>query len=170
MHADSIGLARALATAYLVPLLLLLASAQLSTLARIRYMSDVKSTLPGRPEPSAQHSSMDEDEVEPSSAEPTAPTTGGWLRYFSVEAMGLAEYVEDSTPSPISSITNLFAGLRATDKSKLDVEEKETAGETEAERADAERLYLTYSWWLLHQGWQALGDQVEVAVERIFAK
>lgn len=34
---------------------------------------------------------------------------------------------------------------------------------------DTERLYLTFSWWFLHQGWDRLSDRVSTAIEKAFA-
>ena len=167
---DCKGIARAITTAYLVPLLLLLASAQLSTLARIRYLSDVKSSLSDKSKSTQQSPSEDETEAESSTVAQTRPTSGGWLKFFSVESMGLAEYVDANTPGPLSSVTNLFAGLRMNSDSKPDAREKEVVSETEEERANAERLYLTYSWWLLHQGWQGVANRVDRAVDLVFAR
>ena len=33
---------------------------------------------------------------------------------------------------------------------------------------DAERKYLTVSWWLLHIGWRELAERIRVAVEEVF--
>jgi hypothetical protein len=33
---------------------------------------------------------------------------------------------------------------------------------------DAEREFLSYSWWLLHQGWRGVGERVNRAVEEVF--
>ncbi|KAJ1021895.1 hypothetical protein NDA16_003657 [Ustilago loliicola] len=34
---------------------------------------------------------------------------------------------------------------------------------------DTERLYLTFSWWFLHQGWDRLSDRVSTAIEKAFS-
>lgn len=34
---------------------------------------------------------------------------------------------------------------------------------------DTERLYLTFSWWFLHQGWQQLSHRVSDAIEKVFS-
>ncbi|SPO31440.1 related to Peroxisomal assembly protein PEX3 [Ustilago trichophora] len=34
---------------------------------------------------------------------------------------------------------------------------------------DTERLYLTFSWWFLHQGWDQLSDRVSIAIEKAFS-
>ncbi|KAJ9476200.1 Peroxisomal biogenesis factor 3 [Pseudozyma hubeiensis] len=34
---------------------------------------------------------------------------------------------------------------------------------------DTERLYLTFSWWFLHHGWDRLSDRVSAAIEKSFA-
>jgi len=39
--------------------------------------------------------------------------------------------------------------------------------EKERERKDLERKYLTFSWWLLHEGWKVVRERVEQAVEAV---
>ncbi|SJX66499.1 related to Peroxisomal assembly protein PEX3 [Sporisorium reilianum f. sp. reilianum] len=34
---------------------------------------------------------------------------------------------------------------------------------------DTERLYLTFSWWFLHHGWDRLSDRVSTAIEKAFS-
>lgn len=38
----------------------------------------------------------------------------------------------------------------------------------EAQRAEAERLFLTFSWWILHEGWRGVASRVEGEVDRVF--
>lgn len=40
--------------------------------------------------------------------------------------------------------------------------------EEEEEEAQINRMYLTFSWWLLNKGWESLSEQVEVAVVKVF--
>ncbi|GAA5976731.1 hypothetical protein JCM10908_005609 [Rhodotorula pacifica] len=42
-----------------------------------------------------------------------------------------------------------------------------TAEDEEDERRDVERKYLTFSWWLLHEGWKMVEKRVEGAVEEV---
>lgn len=37
----------------------------------------------------------------------------------------------------------------------------------EEERKDLERKYLTFSWWLLHEGWKVVWKRVEGAVDEV---
>ncbi|KPV76639.1 uncharacterized protein RHOBADRAFT_52619 [Rhodotorula graminis WP1] len=39
--------------------------------------------------------------------------------------------------------------------------------EKERERKDLERKYLTFSWWLLHEGWKVVRERVEQAIEAV---
>lgn len=32
---------------------------------------------------------------------------------------------------------------------------------------DDERKYLTFSWWLLNEGWKSVGERVKQAVEEV---
>jgi peroxin-3 len=157
-----IGIAKSLTTAYLVPLLLILTSSQLSTLARAKYLNDIKTSLPGP----HRRDVLDEDDAPaPKKQEPKS----GWLNYFSVEAMGLAEYAEPSTSSsPLNFVSRLVPAFLqpAAQNASLEIFDQDE----EEDRAEAERLFLTYSWWLLHEGWQGVADRVDDAVERVFAK
>lgn len=42
--------------------------------------------------------------------------------------------------------------------------------EMEAQRGEAERVFLTYAWWILHEGWKGVADRVERNVEAIFGQ
>lgn len=43
----------------------------------------------------------------------------------------------------------------------------QTPADDEEERRDVERKYLTFSWWLLHEGWKLIEKRVEAAVEEV---
>lgn len=150
------ALTRSLTTAYLVPLLYLLTSSQLSVLARLRYLSDIKSTLP-TPAPMAA--------AEPNRAR---PKKGGWLGYFSVSAMGLSDFA-DATTSMLPRIPFLSrpaTSLTQTNPAMTFVQDIQA--EDDAQRVEAERMFLTYSWWVLHEGWKGVAQRVEESVERTF--
>ncbi|CAD6576291.1 MAG: peroxin [Tremellales sp. Tagirdzhanova-0007] len=138
-------LTRSFTTAYLVSLLYLLTSSQLSILARLRYLSDVKSTIPS-PTP-----------------RPARPQTGcGWPNPLSMASWGLSKF-GDSTASFLPSIPFLS---QQTNPAMVIVDD--VRAEVEAQRAEAERVFLTYSWWVLHEGWKGVAGRVESAVERVF--
>ena len=139
-------------TAYLVPLLYLLTSSQLSILARLRYLSDVKSTLPFPATP-PNHGT---------------PRTSGWLDYFSVSSMGLSAFA-DSATSFLPQIPLFSRPVSASPQHNTAITVVEDIkAETEAQRAEAERMFLTYSWWVLHEGWKDVAVRVEESVERVF--
>lgn len=145
-------LTRSLTTAYLVPLLYLLTSSQLSILARLRYLSDVKSTLPFPATP-PNHGT---------------PRTSGWLDYFSVSSMGLSAFA-DSATSFLPQIPLFSRPVSASPQHNTAITVVEDIkAETEAQRAEAERMFLTYSWWVLHEGWKDVAVRVEESVERVF--
>jgi peroxin-3 len=165
-----------LTTAYLLPLLYLLTASQLATLARLRYLHDVKAALPPPPE------------SEPLRRAPLTPVSSsgrrtGWLSSFSIDAMGLTEFVDESTtllPNPVSLLPTMVTRRlpiwltpRPAEQTRND--EQERLAEVEAkqvaeeeQKAEAERTYLTYSWWLLHEGWKGVGQRVQQNVERVF--
>ncbi|KAI9799693.1 MAG: hypothetical protein M1825_004428 [Sarcosagium campestre] len=49
-----------------------------------------------------------------------------------------------------------------------DDEENTAGGQSYRNDFETNRQYLTFSWWLLHRGWQELSDNVRVAVTDIF--
>lgn len=134
----------------------------------MKYLKDVKSSLPA-PGNSNPVQPAAEDEDEPTQI-PVKPKSG-WFNYFSVEAMGLEDYVESSTTTSAASFVSGFipSFLRSSpipvlaDNEVFDQEDEES-------KNSAERMFLSYSWWLLHEGWQGVADRVDEAVERVFAR
>ncbi|GFZ43242.1 hypothetical protein JCM24511_00961 [Saitozyma sp. JCM 24511] len=170
------SLTRSLTTAYLLPLLYLLTASQLATLARLRYLHDVEAALPPPPE------------SEPLRRPSSTPVSSGrrrtgWLSSFSIDAMGLTEFVDETTtlvPNPVSLLPNMvtrrlpiWLAPRPAEQTRSDEQERLAEAEAklaaeEEQKAEAERTYLTYSWWLLHEGWKSVGQRVQHNVERVF--
>ncbi|UZJ56026.1 hypothetical protein CBS101457_005346 [Exobasidium rhododendri] len=46
--------------------------------------------------------------------------------------------------------------------------EEDSSSSNKGVDVQTERLYLTFSWWFLHQGWKELADSVKEAVEDVF--
>ncbi|KAK6907522.1 hypothetical protein I204_04009 [Kwoniella mangroviensis CBS 8886] len=174
------SLTRTITTIYLLPMLYLLTASQLSILARSKYMKDIESSLED-PSPSAQQSvtstagiQVEEEEEEGSTTpgKPRPTKKKGWfsLSSYSIESMGLSEYVESSRSS-ISSYLPTFLG-GSTVQSTIVRENEEILAlrkqEEEELRGEAERLFLTYSWWFLNEGWKGVAERVEKSVEKIF--
>ncbi|KAL1406185.1 peroxin [Vanrija albida] len=166
----AIGITRAFATAYLVPLVYLLTSSQLTILARTRYLSDIKTA-------NAVNAERERDARQRDTAKRS------WFGYFSVDAMGLGDYVDRGTAAvdALSSIpvvgyaTKIIGRMLPWGHAQAvavlpDTPEAVAAREAAAEldRAEAERLFLTYSWWLLHEGWRGVASRVELAVDKVF--
>ena len=82
--------------------------------------------------------------------------------------MGLSEYAETTSSTPLQFISQLIPGFSKSGPRPVEVEVFDQ--DEEEDKAEAERLYLTYSWWLLHEGWQEVADRVDAAVEQVFAK
>ena len=99
--------------------------------------------------------------------------------------MGLSEFVETHAPSiipsylnPVSYIPAQLSGylpsfLDASSTSSTRVVEHPIAvqmmeEQIAAEQAEDERVFLSYSWWLLHEGWRGVSTRVEEAVEEVF--
>jgi peroxin-3 len=125
-------------------------------------LNDIKTTLPRAQVPFTQ----EDVEEEETPVLPVQPKSG-WFNYFSLESMGLAEYADTTSPSPLQYVTRFFPALRP---SPGPVEGEIFDQDEEEDKAEAERLFLNYSWWLLHEGWQEVADRVDDAVERVFAK
>jgi len=45
---------------------------------------------------------------------------------------------------------------------------EDVQAEDEAQLGEAERMFLSYSWWILHEGWKGVAERVEEGVERVF--
>jgi peroxin-3 len=145
--------------------LLILTSSQLSTLARGKYLNDIKTSLPVQQPPTSADEDDDEEDLPVrQSPEPKC----GWLNFFSVESMGLSEYAETTSSSPLQFISRLIPGFSESGSRPAEAELFDQ--DEEEDKAEAERLYLTYSWWLLHEGWQEVADRVDAAVEQVFAR
>jgi hypothetical protein len=124
----------------------------------------VKISLPRSHMPPTNEETEEEEILIPDVQVPKS----GWFNYFSLESMGLAEYADPSTTSPLRYVTRFIPGLTLSAPRPA---EAELFDQTEEEdKAEAERLYLSYSWWLLHEGWQEVADRVDDAVERVFAR
>jgi peroxin-3 len=135
----------------------LLTSSQLTILARTRYLADIK----------AANVTRERERIERAAA--NAPR--GLLNYFSVSGMGLSEYADGSSLIPKSARDWFFGvdptavGSGSEDPEVVAVRE----AQIQAQNAESERVFLTYSWWLLHEGWRTVSARVEDAVERVFA-
>jgi peroxin-3 len=135
------SISRALSSAIIVPLLHILTTSQLATLARLRYLDDVKADLP-----------------------PTPPSPiRGLLHSYTIEGMGLSEFVDETTTllNPV--------GLLPKAISRWLPQAVQPAPPIVEDHTEDERLYLTYSWWILNEGWKPIAQAVNTAVERVFA-
>lgn len=53
---------------------------------------------------------------------------------------------------------------------QIDLENRdEDAAQSYGDDFDTNRMYLTFSWWLLHRGWRSIRGKVERAVNEVFA-
>ena len=126
----------------------------------MRYLQDIKSSLP--------------------STEPVTPRnkpTRGWLGYLSVDSMGLSEFAQSSTllSFPLSLLPDGFlptflnpSTAPSSSPSMVSTVLADREAELETQRAEAERTFLTYSWWILNEGWRGIAARVEESVERVF--
>jgi len=92
--------------------------------------------------------------------------------------MGLTDFVEAHTPSVLNPtryipavVSQYLPFTRSVQvSSKLEEPASSLARKQReaAQRDEDERLYLTYSWWILHEGWRGVAKRVEDAVEEVF--
>lgn len=136
-------------------------------------MKDVKASLPGntnKPQAATSEPADQDEDEDDIPVKQVQKTRGSWLSYFSVEAMGLADYVDErSSSSALSTIGSYLPGCRQPTITSSEEQETVFDQDEEVERMEAERLFLTYSWWLLHEGWKEVADRVDEAVEKVFA-
>jgi peroxin-3 len=77
-----------------------------------------------------------------------------------------------SLSAPASS-SNHHIRLERNDGQRYEPDEEDGMGNDDLDDAvkgidlQTERLYLTFSWWFLHQGWKELADDVKAAVEDV---
>lgn len=110
---------------------------QLALLGRASYVSSLLSTLPPRTPSPPRHKRL-HDRRDTVSSKPS-----------------LAE-------------TDLLEGDVDLERALYDAKQLPLTAEDEDEqRRDVERKYLTFSWWLLHEGWKVVEKRVEGAVEAV---
>lgn len=192
-------------------MLYLLTSSQLSILARNTYLNDLASEnshAKGTSDPRRAQSHDNEDQYDedddyqtPRRNASEATLTGlsveralkknnkkttGWFSSFSVESMGLTEFVENHTsflpnpidylPGTITSYLPSFLSSRQGDVRKNqaqrigEVQVAEMARQRRIEEEEAERLFLSYSWWLLNEGWKGVAERIDEAVGKVFGR
>ncbi|GAA5834761.1 hypothetical protein JCM9279_007101 [Rhodotorula babjevae] len=130
---------RLITSLYVLVLLSLQTHVQLALLGRASYVDSLVSTLPPRT-PS------------PRSAAPL-PLPGSTAL--------LSDKLLDSPSDDHDLERALYEAKR------LPPTADERREEKERERKDLERKYLTFSWWLLHEGWKVVRERVEQAVEAV---
>ncbi|GAA5916335.1 hypothetical protein JCM6882_001085 [Rhodosporidiobolus microsporus] len=128
---------RLLTSLYLLPLLTLQTHVQLALLGRSSYVDSLVSALPPRT-PSPPPAGHKPLPPLPSSSLPNGTTT---------DDVDLEKALLQAREVPLTA--------------------KEKAAQREEERQDVERKYLTFSWWLLHEGWRVVEQRVRGAVEEV---
>ncbi|TNY20149.1 microbody peroxisome biogenesis protein peroxin 3 [Rhodotorula diobovata] len=128
---------RLITSLYVLVLLSLQTHVQLALLGRASYVDSLLSSLPPRTPPPA-----------PSAALPAADST---------------------VPAPLGADEKADHDLERAlyEAKRLPPTTEERREEKERERKDLERKYLTFSWWLLHEGWKVVRERVEEAVEAV---
>ena len=128
---------RLVTSIYVLVLLTLQTHVQLALLGRASYVSSLLSTLPPRSPSPPRHKRL-HDQPDTASSKPS-----------------LAD-------------TDLLDGDLDLEQALYEAKQLSLTAEDEDEqRRDVERKYLTFSWWLLHEGWKLVEKRVEGAVEAV---
>ncbi|GAA5932405.1 Pex3p [Sporobolomyces koalae] len=96
----------------------------------------------------------------------------GRARYVKSLIDALPPRSPPSTSSTFPSPTEKDKELSMSNKDDLEAalysaKEQDEAREEDRASEDVERKYLTFSWWLLHEGWKVVRDRVEEKVEEV---
>lgn len=173
-------------TFYLVPLLTIQTTSQLTLLARLHHLRNLtEAQSASTRSPKGLHA-LDENDEHPTSPVGLRSKMGKaageviqlltpW-RYFSLESMDLDEYTtETEQPGGFSSGlwsigTSTVSYLSGTSKSSASPANSAATATPLHARLDVEteRNFLCFSWWLLHVGWRELKEQVRSAVVEVF--
>jgi hypothetical protein len=173
-------------TMYLLPLLVLQTTSQLTLLSRLHLLRTLAAEHHGVSSAGTEEEDEDDD-VSTISASPS-PSTSTLDRllkakeaivrpwsYFSLGEMGLEDVAQDAdTTSNMPSILgSVWAGIT----SSIVGEPVPTESQPEEPKAqeplharldgETERLFLCMSWWFLHIGWRILEEEAATAVEEV---
>ncbi|KAL9087179.1 MAG: hypothetical protein Q9159_003746 [Coniocarpon cinnabarinum] len=71
----------------------------------------------------------------------------------------------------LSSVVSLAQPSPASGNQRIEIENRDDADAAQSygDDFDTNRMYLTFSWWLLHRGWVSIKDEVERAVGEVFS-
>ncbi len=93
--------------------------------------------------------------------------------HVQLSLLGRASYVAaviaglPTTDSPASSQLDLLNASAEDDLEMANLAQEIDLAQKEGGQAEVERLYLSVSWWLLHEGARQVGDKVKAAVEDV---
>lgn len=133
----TLSFTRLVTSIYVLVLLTLQTHVQLALLGRASYVSSLLSTLP-----------------------PRSPSPPRYKR--------LHNGLDKASSKPSLAETDLLDGDVDLERALYDAKQLPLKAEDEDEqRRDVERKYLTFSWWLLHEGWKLVEKRVEEAVEAV---
>ncbi|KAJ9124291.1 hypothetical protein QFC22_001091 [Naganishia vaughanmartiniae] len=180
------SITRSITAIYLLPLLQLQTTSQLTLLSRLHLLRTF----------SAEHHGIapadvdeEDDDVSVFSATTPQPSTASKLTkaknaiirpwsYFSLQEMGLQDIAEEENQVSSDGLTGLVGGIWRGMVSTVAGEATSTLGST-ADVAlhggplharldsETERLFLCVSWWFLHVGWRILEEEAERAVAKV---
>jgi hypothetical protein len=170
---------------YLLPLLILQTTSQLTLLSRLHLLRTLAAEHHGVS--TLEENDDDEDDDVSTMTSPISPSSSALGRlmkakeailrpwsYFSIGEMGLQD-IADETVNPgdesLGVLGSIWAGITSNVGNQAvspdPIAEKTPAVEPLHSRLDAEteRLFLCMSWWFLHVGWRILEEVAAMAVE-----
>lgn len=178
-----IAITRTMTSMYLLPLLVLQATSQLTLLSRLHLLRTLAAEHHGI---SPERDEGDDDDVSNISASmsPTSTTFGRLMKakeaivrpwsYFSLQEMGLQDIAQEDEQAGQGGIagfvgsvwTELSSGILGSSASTAGPAAPESPQEPLHARLDSEteRLFLCMSWWFLHIGWRILEGEAAKAV------
>lgn len=170
-------------TMYLLPLLVLQTTSQLTLLSRLHLLRTLAAEHHGASSLPETEDDEDDDVSTISAPIHPSPSTLGRLMkakeaivrpwsYFSLTEMGLQDVAEDVTSGNAAGVLgSVWTGITSSIVGKSmpmeSVTDQAPATEPLHARLDSEteRLFLCMSWWFLHIGWRILEEVAAMAVE-----
>lgn len=149
------AITRSITSIYLIPLLLLQTSSQITLLSRLHYLRSLSAP-----------NLLEGDDGRPKK---TLSWVEGVLTpwtFFSVDEMGLGDF-ELERQAPQSLLGRVTSALFTTSKAPTPPSKPTPTPLEQIVDDETEELFLCFSWWFLHIGWKTLEARVEKAAKEV---
>lgn len=179
------AITRSITAIYLLPMLHLQTTSQLTLLSRLHLLRTFSAEHHGIPPESDED---EDDDVSIFSVSAQQPITASKLvkaknaiikpwSYFSLQEMGLQDIAEEQGQVSSDGLTSLAGGIWRSIVSSVAGQAPPTPVATSSGGplhvrldSETERLFLCMSWWFLHVGWRILEEEAEQAVGEVCKK